>query len=361
MAEFPVVTKSPLRWVRWGLLLGVTAGAIGLVDAAHAILMPFVVSLVLAYLLAPLVELFVRHGRLSRVLAILLVYGLLGLLLAALLVYMLPVLVQESLRLIRIVPAFAQDLQSSWDYWLMRFHQAPMPAPVRQNIHQTALHLESLLVTSVQRFLHALFGLVPGVISILVAPVMAFYVLKDLNRVRERFWTVVPVSWHGAIFKLGFDIDRALNGYIRGQLMVAFIVGLLSALWMVILGIPFAALIGALAGITDVIPYVGPIAGAIPAVALALAKSPWLAVYTVFGFILIHQLEGTVIAPKVVGDSVGLHPLVVIFAILAGGAIFGFVGLLLGVPLAAVLKVVLSHLYRRLSVTLDHDSVTSVQ
>jgi predicted PurR-regulated permease PerM len=132
--------------------------------------------------------------------------------------------------------------------------------------------------------------------------------------------------------------------------MVAVVVGLLSTVWMIVLKIPFALLIGAVAAVTDVIPYLGPVAGAIPAVLLGLTRSPWVSLYAVLGFVVIHQLEGTVISPKVVGESVGLHPLVVIFAILAGGAIAGFWGLIIGVPLAAVLRVVLQHGYRRLTI-----------
>ena len=117
---------------------------------------------------------------------------------------------------------------------------------------------------------------------------------------------------------------------------------------MAFLGIPLAFLIGVIAGVTDVIPYVGPIAGAIPAVMLGMERSPIIAVYAILGFVAIHQLEGAVIGPKIMGDYVGLHPLVVIFAILAGGEMGGLVGLLLAVPSAAVIKVIFGHLYRRL-------------
>lgn len=353
--------RSPRRWIRWGLLACSGAAAVWILVAARGVLLPFFLAFVFAYLVAPLVDAISLHGRIPRVAAIMLVYALFALLVVGIVVYGIPTLVQESVHLIRYLPNFAQAVQSSWTYWLERFHHQPMPGAIRSAIISTGTHLQNQLLHAVKGMVGAAFGLVPGVLSLLIAPVLAFYVLKDLHHIRSRFWQFVPVDWRASVYKLGFDLDGALNGYIRGQLMVALVVGGLSAIWMMVLHIPFALLIGAVAAVTDVVPYVGPIAGAIPAVLLGLMQSPWVSLYAVLGFVVIHQLEGAVISPKVVGDSVGLHPLVVIFAILAGGDIAGFTGLLLGVPVAAVLKVVLSHLYRRVAVSLDRDSTPSVQ
>lgn len=343
------LSQSPLRWYRWGLLVVFAAGGMGLLWLTRSVLTPFLFALVLAYLLAPLVETFVRHG-IRRVWAILMVYALLGIAMAAVIIYMIPLLVQESVHVIHMVPTLVSSAQGSWDVWLRRLHQAPIPASLRAAINGTGTHLQGQLLGVLKGLIGAIFGLVPGVLSLIVAPVLGFYFLKDLERIRMRFWDIVPVEWRSSMFKLGFDVDRALNGFIRGQLTVALVVGVLSTIWVFILGIPFPILIGALVTLTDVIPYVGPIAGALPAVLIALNMSPLTALYTIVGFVAIHQLEGAVIAPKVMGESVGLHPLVVVFAILAGGELGGIVGLLIAVPTAAVLKVLLGHLYRRLTI-----------
>ncbi len=357
----PMNPVNPRRWSRWGLLVVAAILSGCLLVWAHGVLMPFMLAFVIAYLLAPIVDFASQRAHIPSVLAIFLVYGVFAWLVVLALVYMVPILIQESVRIIRYVPQLSQGLQTTWNYWLGRFHQQPMPAAIRTAINATALHLQTQLLRALKGLVGAIFGLVPGVLSFLIAPILAFYVLKDLSRVRQHFWNFVPLVWRPGIFKLGLDLDRVLNGYIRGQLLVALAVGVLSALWMVALNIPFALLIGALAAVTDVVPYVGPIAGAIPAVLLGLTRSPWIAFYAGVGFLVIHQLEGTVIGPKVVGDSVGLHPLVIIFSILAGGEMAGFVGLLLAVPAAAILKVLLTHLYRRLSLSLDRDSLPWVQ
>lgn len=341
---------SPLRWYRWGLLAVSIVGLLMLLGWAGPVLLPFVFAFVIAYLLAPSVQMFDRHG-LNRVVSILLVYAIAGLIIAGTIVYMFPLLLQESVHLIRLVPNFIAGLQHTWAYWLNRFHEAPIPRSIRKAINQTGTHLEGQMLTWLKGLVTAVFGLVPGVLSLIVAPVLAFYLLKDLDRIRSRFWHMIPIAWRPQIYKLGVDMDSALNGFIRGQLMVALVVGSLSGLWVWVLHIPLAVLIGAIAGITDVIPYVGPIAGALPAVLLGFNISPYTALYAVLGFVVIHQLEGVVIAPKLVGDSVGIHPLIIIFAILVGGELAGVVGLLLAVPLTAAGKVLFSHMYRWLILT----------
>lgn len=336
--------RLPRRLLFLALALGL--GWLGWI--ARPVFAPFLLAVVTAYLLAPLVEFVTRRGM-PRSLAILLIYALLGAAVVGLGLYLIPLMVQESVGLIRRLPTWTRDLQGFWSLWLTRLHEAPLPPSLRQSLNQTARHLESHLFSLLKSVLKALFGLVPGVLSILVAPILAFFILKDLDRIRRHFWALIPVEWRPAVFKLGLDVDRSLSGFIRGQLMVALFVGMMATLWTALLRVPFAPLIGALAAVTDVVPYIGPIVGAIPAVILAFVTSPWKALYVILGFVVIHQLEGSVVGPKVMGESVGLNPLVVIFSLLVGGEVAGLAGLLLAVPAAAVVKVMVVHLYRRLT------------
>ncbi|MCL4352808.1 MAG: AI-2E family transporter, partial [Firmicutes bacterium] len=332
------IAKDPdqRKLYRWGLLAIFVIGSLGVVFAARMILLPFVLAIILVYLLAPLVELIVKY-RIHRVVAILLAYALVSLILVATVVYMLPLWMQELVKMIHIIPGMTKQIQLSWNYWLGRFHQAPIPGTVRRAIDEAGIHWENKLFSLTRQFVVTIFGVLPGILSVIISPILAFYLLKDLERIRKRFWQVIPISWHPSVYVLALDVDRALNGFIRGQLLVALLVGTLSGLWVAFLGIPLAFLIGVIAGVTDVIPYVGPIAGAIPAVMLGMERSPIIAGMAILGFVAIHQLEGAVIGPKIMGDYVGLHPLVVIFAILAGGEMGGLVGLLLAVPSAAVI------------------------
>jgi predicted PurR-regulated permease PerM len=347
MVKLPGDPGAP-RAVRVVYLGVVLCTLVVLLWVAWRVMMPFVFAGALAYLLAPLVN-WLEHRRIHRALGVLISYALVAIAVAALILYLLPMAVQQSLTLVRALPRFIGGAQTTWDLALTRFHQAPIPGAVRQAINQATRHLQGTAVGSVRTMVTILFALVPGLIALVVSPVLAFYLLKDLNHIKARFWQVIPVEWQPAVFKLGVDLDRTLSGYIRGQLAVALLVGVLSASWTAFLGIPFAILIGILAGVTDVIPYIGPIVGALPAVLLGFVKSPWIGLYALIGFIAIHQLEGTVIAPQVVGDAVGLHPLMIVLAILVGGDLAGLGGMLVAVPAAAAVKVMASHLYRRLA------------
>ncbi len=337
------------KFYRLGLLAVFVTGIVIVLFAARAVLLPFIFAIILAYILAPLVDLFIKY-RIQRVPAILLSYALVSLVLAAMVVYMVPLWMQELVKMIHVIPSLTKQIQLSWNYWLQRFHQAPIPKSVRTAIDEAGVRWENTLFSLTKQLVSTIFGVLPGILSVIISPILAFYLLKDMDRIRERFWQVIPIDWHPPVYILALEVDRTLSAFIRGQLLVALLVGILSGLWVAFLGIPLSLLIGAIAGVTDVIPYVGPIAGAIPAVMLGLERSPVTALYAVLGFVAIHQLEGTVIGPKIMGDYVGLHPLVVIFAILAGGEMGGLAGLLLAVPGAAVIKVIFGHLYRRLIV-----------
>jgi predicted PurR-regulated permease PerM len=334
-----------VRVVYLGLVL---LGLVVLLVVAWRVLTPFVFAGVLAYLLAPLVNWF-EHRGIRRVLGVLLSYALIGLVGAAVVLYLLPLTIQQSMTLAHALPFFLRGAQGTWDVVLTRFHEAPIPSALRAALNQATRRVEGGAVNTVRRLVTALFALVPGLVALVVSPILAFYLLKDLNHIKLRFWQVIPLEWRPAVFKLGVDLDRTMAGYIRGQLVVALMVGVLSGVWTAVLGIPFALLIGLLAGVTDVIPYIGPIMGALPAVLLGFVKSPWIGIYALVGFVAIHQIEGTVLAPQVVGDAVGLHPLMVILAILMGGELAGLGGMLVAVPVAAAVKVMANHLYRRLA------------
>lgn len=327
---------------------GLVLAFVFLIWVSWRVLTPFVFAAVLTYLLAPVVAWF-EHRRVHRLLAIFIAYALASFVVVALVLYLLPLAVQQSLHLVHILPGFIAGAQLTWDRYLAAFHEAPVPAAIRTAISQAAGHLQGSLSQQIRGLVGAAFGLVPGLVSLAVSPILAFYLLKDLHRVKRRFWNLIPVDWQPAAYKLGLDLDRTLAGYIRGQLSVALMVGILSAAWTAFLGIPFAVLIGLVAAVTDIIPYIGPIIGALPAVVLGTMQEPVLGLYALAGFVAIHQIEGTVLAPQIVGDAVGLHPLLVILAILIGGELGGLGGMLVAVPVAGAVKVVASHLYRRLA------------
>lgn len=333
------------RGRRVAALLFAVAGLLAVVRLAWPVLAPFVFAVVLAYGLAPLVSRLERRG-VPRVLGILLAYALVAIVLGVAVVYVMPQAVQQVMHLARVLPGFIAAAEGAWSHYLRLFHEAPLPLALRRGLNRTTRHLESLLVAQVHGGVQAVFGLVPGLLALLASPVLAFYLLKDRDGIAQRLWHILPYAWHPRVQRMLWDVDAALAGYVRGQLAVAFLVGLMAGVWTAVLGIPFALLVGVVAGVTDIVPYVGPVVGAAPAVLLGLSRSPWTGLWALAGFLALHQIEGSVLAPKVVGDAVGLHPLLVMLAILMGGEWAGIPGMLAAVPVAAMINVACRHFYR---------------
>lgn len=349
-AEAPITVFRPgaPSGVRWAYLAVTVVGVAVVVWVARQALLPLGLAGMTAYLLAPLVA-WLEHRRIHRVVAIFFGYALTALVITGMGVYLVPLIVQQSAALARALPRWMTTAQSTWDRYLVAIHQAPLPLGLRGALNHVVAQIDGVLLKTVSTTLTAAVSLLPWLLAALVAPVLAFYLLKDLRVIQRRLWQLVPLDWQPAVYKLGRDLDSAMAGYIRGQLLVALLVGVLAGLWTLVLGIRFPVLVGAIAGLTDVVPYVGPVMGALPAVWLGLMHSPSTALYAVLGFVAIHQLEGTVISPQVVGDAVGLHPLMVVVAVLAGAEWAGLFGMLVAVPVVAAVRIVGQHLYHRLA------------
>jgi predicted PurR-regulated permease PerM len=145
------------------------------------------------------------------------------------------------------------------------------------------------------------------------------------------------------------EVDKTLGKYIRGQLIVSSLVALMTTLGLLFLKIDYAIIIGAVAGISNIIPYFGPIIGAIPAIAIASLKSPASVLWVIIILIVVQQIESGIISPKVMGDSIGLHPVIVILTLIFGGKVFGFWGIILIMPVVAVIKAVITFMINNIT------------
>jgi predicted PurR-regulated permease PerM len=187
-----------------------------------------------------------------------------------------------------------------------------------------------------------------GLIFVL-APIIGFYLLVDLPRIRQVFRGLVPVRARGDAIVMARRLSRAIGGYFRGQLGVAIVVGVLSSIGMLIINLPFWLIVGMVAGLFNMIPLIGPWVGAVPGIIIALTTGGGLdkAVAVAVVMAIVQQIDNHFISPLVMQRAVKLHPAVVMLALLAGGTLMGFFGLLLAVPTTAVLKIVCGHLWHR--------------
>ncbi len=342
-----MVVSRPI--VFWGSALVVVGLTLWLL---HEILLPFVAGMALAYLLDPLANRLERLG-INRLWATLVIVALFVLAFLLLVITVAPLLASQTTAFIERLPGYVTRLQSlATDPsrpWLSRIVGEGLPDAekaigelAKQSAGWLAAFLRSLW--SGGQALVSLFSL------LVVTPVVAFYLIHDWNRMVAAIDNWTPRPHRETVRGLAREIDSAIAGFVRGQTGVCLILGSFYAVALTIAGLNFGLLIGLFAGLITFIPYVGSLTGLVLAGGVAVAQffPEWGPILSVVGIFLFGQfVEGNVLAPKLVGESVGLHPVWLMFALFAFGYLFGFVGLLLAVPLAAAVGVLARFALRR--------------
>jgi len=313
----------------------------------RSILGPFFLAFVLAYLLNPLVVALERH-KISRKKSILIVFGLIIAIVITLVFLVLPILYNELSKLAVILPNAIQQFTERVDGLREQFKATGLPSRVALVLDEHLGQGEVIFANRLNLFLDNLPKVLSTATLYILSPVIAIYFLADWKGLGTHFNRMVPQRCRMEWRRLWQDINHVIRQFVRGDLFVAVIVGVLIGLGVKLVGMDYALLIGLICGVFDLIPYFGPFIGAVPAILLALTHSPAMAIKVGLIILIVQQLEGSIISPKLMGDSVGLHPLWVVFALLAGGELVGFWGMLLAVPVAAVIRVVLNHVYFRL-------------
>lgn len=336
---------DPVWRMRFLFLFGLLAVGLFLF-LVRAALLPFLYAGIITYLLAPPVEELERRGT-PRILAILLLYAAAGGGLVLLITRLVPILVGELNGLAEKVPLYTAQVQGLVRWFQENYAHVELPASIRQVLDETISRSEQALLAYIRSAAKVAFSLLSHALSLVIAPVLAFYMLRDLKLIRKTVAGFLKEPARTEVFSLLHQIDRVLGGFVRGHLLVALIVGILTFVGLTFLGIDFALIIGLVAGLFDIIPYFGAVIGALPAVAIALLESPLKAFYVIILFLVIHQIESAIVSPKIIGQRVGLHPLVVIFALLVGGNAAGIIGLLLAVPITASAKALLLYLWEK--------------
>ncbi|MCH9013170.1 MAG: AI-2E family transporter [Proteobacteria bacterium] len=309
----------------------------------RGVLLPFVAGMAVAYLLDPVCDRLEAWG-LSRTLAttVLTIFFLVAVAAAA--VLLIPVLAGQVASLLERVPDLIEALRGQSARLLALVEARVDPAMIERIEGAVAGSADRLVAWGTEFLGQVISGGVAlaNLISLLViTPVVAFYLLRDWDRIVARVDTWLPREHAETIREQVREVDRTLAGFLRGQGTVCFILGLFYAIALSIAGLDFGLVVGLVAGLLSFIPYVGAIVGLVLSVGLAILQfDDWPRVAIVAGIFFVGQaVEGNFLTPKLVGESVGLHPVWIIFGLLAGGAIFGFVGVLLAIPAAAVIGV----------------------
>jgi len=304
-------------------------------------------GILLAYLVLPMVRRL--NERLPLWAALTIVYGG-GALTIVLSVYLLlPVMIAQAQQLIADIPAMERVARSylSTTHNPIVTHFPPALRGYASKVPaQLSTELQHIGTSMTSHVVPALLSLVTVAALSAAIPVVSIYMLAESATIKRFFARMVPAPRRQAAMDILSDIDSVIGGFVRGQLIVAGVVAALATFALFVLHVPYALLIGVWAGIADVIPYVGPFAGGIPAVLVALFANGWPnAVLVVVAFTIINQIEAHLLGPRIVSKTVQLTPLAVIFALLIGAHILGFLGLLIAVPVAGIIHVILVRLF----------------
>jgi len=303
------------------------------------VLLPFLVGGAVAYFLDPIADRLQRFG-LSRSMATIIIMLTALLVVVLLVLSVLPLLYQQTLGLIDAVPAFVKNFQNAV---LVRFPElADRTSIMSRTLAQIAGLVQSKGGELAQGVLSSAFGVIGWVVFILVVPVVAFYLLLDWDRMVARIDALLPRDHAPVIRMLAADVDGVLAAFVRGQITVCLIMATYYSIGLMLAGLQFGLLVGFIAGTVTFIPYLGALLGGALGITLALVQfwGDWVSVAIIVAVIAFGQfMEGNIITPRLVGKSVGLHPVWLLFALSAMGTVFGFVGLLVAVPTAAALGV----------------------
>ena len=333
------------RWVWWGVALGFAL----FVYFLHPILTPFLVAIVLAYMFDPVVDRLERAG-LSRTWGVVAVFTLFTIILMTLLLVLVPLLAKQLLKLYQLAPQVLDWLQHTAMPWVQaklglsdsfwKFDK--IKAAITEHMGQ-ATDIVGVVLSQATASSLALIGLLANLVLI---PVVAFYLLRDWNIMMARIRGLLPRARADQIVSLAKECHDVLGAFVRGQLLVMLALGVIYSAGLMLVGLELGLLIGLMAGLAAIVPYMGFIIGIGAALVAGLFQFggdlyPMIGIVAVF--MVGQALEGMVLTPLLVGDRIGLHPVAVIFAILAGGELFGFTGVLLALPVAAVIMVLVRH------------------
>lgn len=346
------------RVVRWGLFCVALSAIVSVVFSAFYFLVwplrvlfaPVALALVVVYLLNPLVNRLERRG-VKRGLGVAIIYVVFVAVVAAGLSLLVPIIARQITGFIDKLPEYVQDATTEinefaakrgWDYRINLD---------TEQIQQYVVDNREAIIGVLGGVRSFAFGVIHILITLVIGIILSIYILLDMPKIQQSMRNILPEGRREEIIGLADKVGGVLGSFFRGQLLVALFVGVASAVGLTVIGIPFAAVVGLIAGVFNLVPLIGPFIGAIPAVILALlSDQPVDAVWAMLWLLTVQQIDNHIISPNVMARTVKLHPITVMLALLAAGSLFGIFGMLLIVPGIAAVKMLAGHFWEKRSV-----------
>lgn len=356
-----------LKWVRSQRPRHLFAAAfallvVALLYVARRALLPFVLGTVLAYILLPLTNFLnsflpvqYRQRDLARGLTVLAVYALVLALIVGMLAFVIPPIADQVQFMAQRLPSLAKKaydaIPSFVQQWLDRYQAVPdnLQAALQRGIESIVQTLFTAIQTGVFKTFNIVFSTLSFVLGLIVVPLWMFYVLRDQPEMRIRFYRYVPPAYREDVANIVELVDQAMSMYLRGRLILGLSMATMTTIALSLLGVDFALVLGTLMGLMEIVPLLGPVLGAIPILLVTLASAPSQLLWVLLLIVVAQQFIDYVLVPQVARGTVGLHPALVVLAIVVGSEVGGVWGVLLSVPLTAAALNVARYLLLRVS------------
>ncbi|MFC1474609.1 AI-2E family transporter [bacterium] len=331
----------------WGtlLLLVLVVVLVWFVVKIGTIITYFAVGGAIAYILNPAVEAMGRR-RIPRGIAILIMFLVFIGVIALGLGLIIPPVIREFNALVENLPRYFETVKGLWDGVIGMAKETQLPIELEKLPEQLAADLQSFVKNAGISISSGLAGFFSGIAALVIIPIITFYFLQDGAKMKEHFLSLVPSPYRDETKEIIAKINKALGGFVRGQLKLCLAMGVLTWLSLALVAkLEYAVVFGAIAGVTEFIPYLGPILALIGPLIFATTLG-WGKVVTVLVlFVVIQFLEGNVLAPRIIGKDVDMHPATILLVLMAGGQVGGIAGMIAAIPAAVIIKVLFDHFY----------------
>ena len=307
------------------------------------VLSPVVIGVVIAYFLDPIAKMLEKRGMKKRT-SILFLYVIFLALSSMIIIFLIPEVTRNVESLVDAMPGISEAYNNKINFVFETIQKSKLPDSIKESIFNQGKEyvymIQDFLMSTMKSIIGGIGQIITFLLNLTIGLFLAYYFMKDKEVFKRTFLNFIPSNWRRKAIQTGNDINLILHSFLNGQIVVAGIVGILETVGLFVIGIRYPLILGIVGGISNIIPYIGPIIGGVPAVALALIDSPAKAIITVLLYVVVQQIDSIIITPKIVEGRLGIHPVSSVIMVLIGGEFFGIIGMILAIPFFSILKAI---------------------
>lgn len=312
----------------------------------YHIIPPILIAIILAYLLNPFVSYFER--KLTRLYALAIISGMIMISFILLIYFLVPMLINEIKSFNKMIPQFIILIKNTIKYVNSYLENIGLSGIILNSFNK---YIASMEITSIH-FLNNSPTLIKNLFInvgwMIIIPILSFYILKDKEYFINGILYIIPMNQRNTVRRIGKEIHEILTSYIKGQFLISFTIGLLTGIGLFLIGEKYSFILGLIMGICNIIPYFGPIIGAIPILLIAIIHSNKTFIEALLVILIIQQVESSYIAPKIISKSVGIHPVYVIVTLITGELLMGLFGMLISVPTILIIIIIIKAIHKEI-------------